>query len=153
AEPAVGAVVRDWVCSCIKHVTGDQDVLSRKEYIDIPVRVSLPQVSILDFLFTEGHLPGGVEGLVRKSGRRARLVDPFLPLDVDFGSKPQLCVLVLDDFRSGFLKRLVRTGVLPMPVRIEENLYRLSTRMFADQLQQVWGMLRETSIYQQQSIG
>ena len=97
-----------------------------EKYVDVAVSVRLEQMSVFDVLVSERHPLWTfvvVERLVRQGFRRSWRVDRVLPFNNDFGGHPQSRVFLCDDHRSRLPEGVVRTGLLQVPVSVEEHRY------------------------------
>src|SRR5690606_36948770 len=86
------------------------------------------------------------ERLARARMRRKRLVTKVLSRANDSRAEPQPRVLVRDDFDALSPERIVRTGLLRMPVRIEERAYRSAAVLVRDRAKQRARMLGEAAV-------
>src|SRR5689334_6045553 len=78
------------------------------------------------------------EERLRRQGRgRSRLVITLLPGHREFHAQPELGVLVRNDGHTGLAEAFVRTGVVPVPVRVEERDGRFATGVIANDLEQL----------------
>src|SRR5262249_17203446 len=84
---------------------------------------------------------------------RPRLVSLFFPVRVEVCAYPQLCVFLRDDFGSGLSKCFIRSGVLQMPISIENCCNPLSVELFVKKFEQVCRSRRKAAVDEQQAFG
>src|SRR5207342_3787140 len=82
--------------------------------------------------------------------RRIDLV--VLPLDEDFPAHPEPGVLLRNDLPSGSSDLVIRSGVLEVPVSIEEDSDWTGSRVLVNRFKDFSGALRQTTIHQQNAL-
>ena len=76
----------------------------------------------------------------------------MLPLEEDVVGQVLLRVLVRDDLRAGLSEQLVRTGVLRVPVGVEQKADRLTGGEFGNSRGQVRRVLPKTAVYHRNAV-
>ena len=152
AQPPTGRIVEDGVASDRNNVARDEDVLIAEKDVDVAIRVRLEQVAVFDLLVSEHQLACLVERLRRQRGSRTRFVPTVLPVDVEIRTEPELRVLVRDDLRAGLREFLVRAGVIPVPVRVEQRVDAALVGQLVHDFHQLCRAFRRAAIHEQHAF-
>ncbi len=122
--------------------------------VDVAIRVRPRQPAVVQLQVAElQRLRPLVEGLVRPRDLRTRLVVAVLPCHREIRAQPQLRVLLGDDLRAGLAEAFVGTGVVPVPVRVEERAGLRTLRKLADRAQEVARTLGGAAIDHDHAFG
>src|SRR5262245_28337971 len=109
-------------------------------------------MSVSDLFLSEHHLSGCVKRLVRKRVFGPGLVRAILPFNENIGAQPELCVFVRDDFRAAISEGFVRTGIVRMPIGVENRGNVLRRDLAGNELQQLARAVRTAAIDQQNTF-
>ena len=140
ANPAAGRPVDDRPALARDRVAHREHVLLREVHVQIAVGVR--RIRDVPVANARVERAGVVERLVRLRDLRQALEALPVPGPGDVGRQPQPRVLVRDDRLAGLAERLVRAGLLGVPVRIEERVNRTAAGQAGDRLHQRVGRRR-----------